>query len=203
MTQGPQVEHIVRFGIFEADLRTGELRKNGVKVKLQEQPFRILDELLARRGELVTREELRERIWGGDTFVDFEHSLNTAVAKLRTALHDSVNSPRFVETLPGRGYRFIAPMSGRDQAPGPTAARNRRFMLVLVFLVAATSILVWNISNPSKTWLRNPPTATNEKPLAALPLTAFPGFEGSPTFSPDGSQVAFTWNGEGLDNYDT
>jgi eukaryotic-like serine/threonine-protein kinase len=100
----------IRFGEFEADLLAGELRKNGLRIKLQEQPFRVLCLLLERAGEVVTREELRQKLWSTDTFVDFEHSLNTSVKKLRQALGDSADSPRFVETLARRGYRFIAPL---------------------------------------------------------------------------------------------
>jgi TolB-like protein/DNA-binding winged helix-turn-helix (wHTH) protein/Tfp pilus assembly protein PilF len=101
---------LVRFGIFEVDLRTSELWKQGRKIKLQEQPCRILAIFLERRGEVVTREELRKRLWSDDTFVDFDHSLNTAVMRLREALGDSSDSPRFIETLPRHGYRFIAPI---------------------------------------------------------------------------------------------
>jgi cholera toxin transcriptional activator len=101
---------IVRFGIYEANLAAGELRKNGAKVRLQEQPFQVLAVLLERPGEVVTREELRTRLWNAETFVDFDHSLNTAINKLRDALDDSAGNPRFVETLAKRGYRFIAPV---------------------------------------------------------------------------------------------
>lgn len=99
-----------RFGVFEVDLGTGELRKSGVKLHLQEQPFQVLAMLLERPGELVTREELRQRLWAADTFVDFDHSLNTAINKLRETLGDAAASPRFIETLARRGYRFIAPV---------------------------------------------------------------------------------------------
>src|SRR5438094_5147288 len=102
----------VRFGIFEADVRSGELRKAGVKIKLQDQPFQVLAMLLERPGELVTREELRSRLWPGDTFVDFDHGLNAAVNKLREVLCDSAENPRYVETLPRRGYRFIGEIAG-------------------------------------------------------------------------------------------
>jgi cholera toxin transcriptional activator len=102
-------QQIIRFGLFEADLTTGELRKNGIRVRLQEQPFQVLGQLLSRPGEIVSREQLRERIWPADTFVDFDHSLNTAINKIRDALGDSASNPRFVETLARRGYRFIAP----------------------------------------------------------------------------------------------
>jgi len=100
----------VRFGIYEVDLRTSELRKQGRKIKLQEQPCRILGILLEQRGEVVTREDLRKRLWSDDTFVDFDHSLNTAIMRLREALSDSSDNPVFIETLPRHGYRFIAPV---------------------------------------------------------------------------------------------
>jgi DNA-binding winged helix-turn-helix (wHTH) protein len=103
-SSGPQ---IIRFSTFELDVRAGELRKQGVKIKLQEQPLRILEMLLAHPGQLVTREELRTRLWPSDTFVDFDHGLNKAINKLREALGDSAESPRFVETIPRRGYRMI------------------------------------------------------------------------------------------------
>src|SRR3954451_8897294 len=111
---------IVRFGVFELDLSTGELRKNGVKVRLQGQPIQVLTVLLERAGDIVTREELRQKLWASDTFVDFDHSLNTAINKVRDALGDSASSPRFVETLARRGYRFIAPV----QNPGQIEERN-------------------------------------------------------------------------------
>src|SRR5437762_8355955 len=98
---------VVRFDIFQVDLRAGELRKEGRVIKLQEQPFRVLSLLLSRPGELVTREELREKLWPADTFVDFDHGLNSAVARLRDALLDSADKPRFVETVAKRGYRFV------------------------------------------------------------------------------------------------
>ncbi len=108
---------IARFGVFELDLSTGELRKSGVKLRLQGQPIQVLTVLLERAGDIVTREELRQKLWPADTFVDFDHSLNTAINKVREALGDSASSPRFVETLARRGYRFIAPVQGPVQAP--------------------------------------------------------------------------------------
>src|SRR6267378_4201962 len=104
------------FGAFELDLRAGELRKQGVKIKLQEQPFQILAMLLANPGQVVTREELRNRLWPSDTFVDFDHSLNKAINKLRESLGDSAENPHFVETLPRRGYRFLASIDGAQEA---------------------------------------------------------------------------------------
>ena len=106
---------MVQFDVYALDLRAGELFKSGRKIKLQEQPFRILTILLEHPGELVTREALRQRLWSEDTFVDFEHSLNTAIKKLRRALCDEADKPRFVETLPRRGYRFIG--SVEDHPP--------------------------------------------------------------------------------------
>src|SRR6266850_4178399 len=105
---------IMRFGVFEVDVRSGELRKQGVRVKLQEQPFQVLSVLLKCPGEVVTREELRNQNWPPDTFVDFDNSLNTAINKLREALGDSADNPRFIETLPRRGYRLIATVTGAD-----------------------------------------------------------------------------------------
>lgn len=103
---------LVRFGVFEVDLQESELRKSGIRIKLQDQPFQILSMLLERRGETVTREELRARLWPADTFVDFDHSLNSSIKKLREALGDDSENPRFIETLHRRGYRFIAPVNG-------------------------------------------------------------------------------------------
>jgi DNA-binding winged helix-turn-helix (wHTH) protein len=106
---------ILRFGTFELDVRSGELRKNGVRVHLQEKPLQVLLALVERPGDLITRDEIRERLWS-ETFVDFDHSLGTAIAKLRSALGDSARSPRFIETVGGRGYRFIAPVADGDSA---------------------------------------------------------------------------------------
>src|SRR5437016_13440227 len=97
---------VVRFDIFQVDLRAGELRKEGRPIKLQDQPFRVLSLLLNRPGEVVTRDELRQNLWPADTFVDFDHGLNSAVARLREALCDSADKPRFIETVAKRGYRF-------------------------------------------------------------------------------------------------
>jgi DNA-binding winged helix-turn-helix (wHTH) protein len=107
----------VRFGVFEADLVAGELRKNGGRIRLQEQPFQLLALLLERPGGVVTREELRQKLWPADTFVDFDHSLNTAVNKLREALGDSASSPRYVETLTRRGYRFLGQVERTEANP--------------------------------------------------------------------------------------
>src|ERR1700751_1219381 len=111
-TDGAELYSTRRFGVFELDLRAGELRRNGIKVKLQEQPFQVLAELIKRPGQVVTREELRNRLWSADTYVDFDHDLNAAIRRLRDALGDSAENPAFVETVARRGYRFLAPVSG-------------------------------------------------------------------------------------------
>ena len=116
---------VIRFGIFEVDLRAGQLRRNGLKVRLQEQPFQVLAMLLEHPGEVVTREDLRARLWPADTFVDFDHGLNAAVKRLRDALGDSAENPRFVETLARRGYRFLAPVeSPSPETPAIVSVRN-------------------------------------------------------------------------------
>ncbi len=114
MREPASLANHIRFGVFEVDLRTGELRKQGLKLKLQIQPFRILEMLLDRPGELITREEIRERLWPADTFIDFEHSVNSSIKKLREVLCDDAEKPRYIETLPRRGYRFIAPVEAVD-----------------------------------------------------------------------------------------
>src|SRR5512141_2502900 len=102
-----QVGNKIRCGVFEADLRAGELRKCGIRIKLQSQPFKLLAILLTNAGEIVTREELQQQIWGSETVVNFDHSLGTAINKVREALSDSADNPHYVETLAKRGYRFI------------------------------------------------------------------------------------------------
>jgi DNA-binding winged helix-turn-helix (wHTH) protein/TolB-like protein len=127
----------MRFGEFTVDLAAGEVHRNGAKIKLQELPFRVLAELASRPGEVVTREELRARLWDASTFVDAEAGLNTAVAKLREALGDSADAPRFIETLPKRGYRFVAEVHGPSSpVPGP------QWSLALGFLVLGSLPIV-------------------------------------------------------------
>jgi TolB-like protein/DNA-binding winged helix-turn-helix (wHTH) protein len=109
-----QVRRLLRFGVFELDLRAGELRKHGLLVRLQEQPLQVLTMLLEQPGELVTREELQKKLWPANTFVDFDHGLNKAISKIRDALGDSAESPRFVETVSRRGYRFLAEVKAAD-----------------------------------------------------------------------------------------
>jgi Tol biopolymer transport system component/DNA-binding winged helix-turn-helix (wHTH) protein len=187
---------IVRFGVFELDLRAGELRKHGLKIKLQDQPFQILVMLLEQPGQVVTREQLHQKLWPDGTFVDFEHGLNAAIQRLRQALGDSAENPRFVETLARRGYRFVAPVdSGKrtEIAPVATAARKTRLLWVIAgtaVLLAAMGIGLW--------FLRPAPHAAPR----IVPLTSYPGQQITPAFSPNGKQVAFAWNGEKGENFD-
>src|SRR5215470_15395279 len=115
--QENRANDVVRFGVFEVDLRAGELRKKGHRVKLQEKPLQALALLLEHPGELVTREELRERLWPPGTFVEFDDNLNSTVKRLRESLGDSADAPRFIETIPRRGYRFISPVERLKTTP--------------------------------------------------------------------------------------
>ena len=140
-----RLPEILRFGIFEVDLRAGELRKQGKRIKLQDQPFQVLTVLLQRPADVVTREELRTQIWPQDTFVDFDNSLNTAINKVREALGESADNPRFIETLPRRGYRFIAPVvsgngiENRGLGPASYARWGIVIAVVTVFAIGAAS----------------------------------------------------------------
>ena len=188
----------VRFGAFELDIRTCELRKHGIRLKLQEQPFHVLQALLERPGELVTREEIERRVWSDHTFVDFDQSLNRAINKVREALGDSPENPRYIETMARRGYRFIAPVEG---APGPvaqpapqTSTAGRpwgKIAWVAAGVLTAAGAGFWLTRD------RAPRLAPR-----VVPLTASAGWEWQPAFSPDGKHVAFTWNGERGENFD-
>src|SRR5215472_6920245 len=128
---------ILRFGTFEVDLRAGEVRKQGVKIKVQEQPFQVLAALLKQPEDVVTREELRKQIWPEDTFVDFDNSLNIAINKLREALGDSADNSRFIETLPRRGYRFIAPVTCDNRKESAVTSAGWKIAVPLVVVAAA------------------------------------------------------------------
>src|SRR6185503_10377996 len=125
-----QSVRVIRFGVFEVDLRSGELRKNGLRIKLQDQPFQVLAMLLEKPGQVVTREQLHQKLWPDGTFVDFEHGLHAAIQRLRQALNDSADTPRFIETLPKRGYRFLAPVTALSEVFAdkfePSPARHHR-----------------------------------------------------------------------------
>lgn len=183
----------VRFGLYEANFETGELRKAGIRIKMQDQPMRVLVALLERPGELVTREELQRQLWPEVEYLDFEHGLNMAVKKLRAALNDSADTPRYVETLARKGYRFIAPVETpapqAEAAPvpeplpvaGPAPATGRHWKWTVIgisaaaILVAATGVIR---------------QAMKPKPVVT-PLISNSGSMHSLTFSPDGRQLAF------------
>ncbi len=128
-----------RFGVFELDPRTGELRKRGTAVKIQDKPLQILVLLLERPGDMVTRDELRQKLWQADTFVDFDHGVNTAINKLREALGDSAENPKYIQTVPRRGYRFIAPVQQSRRAPAADAtSATEKLMLAVLPLINLT-----------------------------------------------------------------
>lgn len=186
---------LIRFGAFEADLQTGELRKDGVKLKFSGQPFQVLAILLERPGDVVTREELQKRLWP-DTFVDVERNLNTAVNKIREVLGDSAESPRYVETLPRRGYRFIAPVEHLGGAAGvnenaiavPRPARIKT--AVVLFLASSTFVLLagagWLAYQKWRTHVPRPVQRSFTR------LTFDEGLQAGSTWSPDGRFIAYS-----------
>jgi Tol biopolymer transport system component/DNA-binding winged helix-turn-helix (wHTH) protein len=194
--------HRVAFDRFELDLRSGELRKDGRRIRLQAQPFQLLAMLIENAGEVVTRDEVCRGLWQTDTFVDFDHSVAAAVNKIREALGDSVENPRFVETLPKRGYRFIGkikpeppvvmpvakPQQTAELVPAPTAkawtGRKWYFGLVVVAVLVASAVAF--------VWLSHKPA--DSQPMTIVPFTSYPGMETAPSFSPDGSRIAFSWD---------
>jgi Tol biopolymer transport system component/DNA-binding winged helix-turn-helix (wHTH) protein len=199
---------VIQFGQFEADLQTQELRKQGRRLRLPRQSFQILKTLLERPGELITREELRTALWPVDTFVDFEHGLNASVNRLREAIGDSADRPRLVETLPRRGYRFIGAITpsnsvtaSEDEAHEQRApaivegnraegARPAWFRVGAWALAALACTLAVSVIYPKFRPRLEPLT------LSADPFTAYEGTETMPALSPDGSQIAFTWDGD-------
>ena len=220
MTTSPQLPSVVRFGAYEADLLSGELRKSGIRLKIQDRPFQILAILLEHPGLVVTREQLQKRLWPEDTFVDFEHGLNTAINKLRDALSDEADNPRFIETLPKRGYRFIAPVSASaaprahlhavapanastlspspvtaiipaDPSAGPTTAKLR----LSTNLAASAMLLLFLALLAAVFFFLRARSAGESAEIRIAPLNGLPR-EGDAAFSPDGNQVAFVWAGE-------
>src|ERR1700687_1419302 len=194
--------HRISFGRFEADLRSGELRKDAARCVWQAKPFHLLALLLEHPAEVVTREEICRRLWDAETFVDFDHSLGTAVNKIREALNDAADNPRYIETLPKRGYRFIGKISSElpevmavqdaqesvEFVPVPAAkawtARKWRLGLVVVAVVGAAIVAF--------AWLSRKPG--DSQPMTIVPFTSYPGLETAPSFSPDGSRIAFSWD---------
>ena len=193
MEEAVHSARLVRFGTFEVDLPAGELRKSGVKLRLTGQPFQVLTILLERPGEVVTREELQKRLWP-DTFVDVDHNLNTAINRIREVLGDSAESPRFVETLPRRGYRFVAPVEGTQTTEVPVGSavrqksrmpwvRRTSILVVLVLLAAAGFFIYWR--------LQSPPSLA-KRTLARI--TFDDGLQIGATWSPDGRFIAYSSN---------
>ncbi|MCL4850219.1 MAG: PD40 domain-containing protein [Bryobacteraceae bacterium] len=189
----------IRFGTFEVDIEAGELRRNGMKVRVQDQPFQVLTALLERPGDVVTRECLQQRLWAGDTFVEFDRSLNTAVNKLREALGDVAENPRYVETIPRKGYRFIAPVKiinplyAVDEPPGIAPERERSGMragvgghrfwpwIASMVLLVTCVALVWSI------WRREPRAGGGVQKFTIAPE----GGADSPVISPAGTHIAY------------
>jgi DNA-binding winged helix-turn-helix (wHTH) protein len=200
----------IRFGAFEADLHAGEVRKSGCRIKLQEQPFKVLQILLEHPGSLVTREELQTRIWPQESYGDFDHAVNVAVGKLRTALGDSADNPSFIETVPRRGYRFVAPLETPPvEAPlppapppvaTPTPAQGRLGRkLAWAALVIALGVLLIGLG----LWLGR----RNARPqlLDFQRLTVRHGTVYSARFAPDGRNVFYgaSWDGTPIEIYST
>src|SRR6185369_6736852 len=186
---------ITRFGTFEVNVQTGEMRHGGQKVKLQEQPFQVLVALLERRGEVVTREDLRNKLWPQDTFVDFDHSLNAAIKRLRDALGESADAPVFIETLARRGYRFIAPVNGScasgviEIIPAPKQSQSffRTHRIAIACLAAIlVAALVWTA------W-RLPSRRTDIIEHKLTSNSSESGVTGA-GFSPDGKYLAYSDN---------
>lgn len=184
----PAKPKLVSFGAYEFNPRSKELRKEGVRVRLEGQPLAILEILLDRPGELVTREELQKKLWPADTFVDFEHSLNAAVKRLRSGLNDSADQPRFIETLARRGYRFIAPVNGfvaeresekavpvpvESQPPAPVSSRVRRLWVFAAAAVCFVGIGLWGWRQSRNRPVT--PAVPAVRSLAVLPLENLSG----------------------------
>jgi DNA-binding winged helix-turn-helix (wHTH) protein/Tol biopolymer transport system component len=196
MLNGDHPGPLIRFGAFEADLRAGELRKHGLKLKLQEQPFRVLAVLLEQPGQVVTREDLQKKLWAGNTFVDFDSGLNKAMNRLREVLADSAENPRFIQTLPKRGYRFIAPVETVAGAslppPTPVADHVRvqpRFRDPFVWSVALALLIVCVVAGVAYFQRAAPSPPPVRSSLLPPPNTSF--LPSSFELSPDGTRLAF------------
>jgi DNA-binding winged helix-turn-helix (wHTH) protein len=179
-----------RFGAFQLDPNAHELRRSGVRIRVQEQLFVVLLKLLERPGELVTREELRLAIWPSDTFVDFDTGLNTVIMRLREALRDSAEVSRFIETAPKLGYRFIAPVERLEEPRAGTESspEHRRISTGARWIAAAAILLL--VSVGAYLFFKGSGSLSGAS-VEVVPLTGMPGSEHDPAFSPDGNQIAF------------
>ncbi len=175
------------FGPFTLELETGELRRDGRPVKLHPQPAAVLRLLARRPGVVVSREEIKRELWPGDTHVDFNLGINSCIKQIRTALEDDADQPRYVETIPRQGYRFVAPI----EVPHETVERKKTFFRPRVW--AVLTLLALGIG--AAALLTFSPAPEQPTRFDAIPLTSFPGDEIDPALSPDGHQVAFAWNG--------
>lgn len=198
LPQLAETPHRFRFGLYELDVRAGELHKNGLKIKLQAQPLQILKVLVEQPGEVITREELRNQLWPADTFVDFDHGLHSAVQRLRDVLNDSGENPRFIETLHGYGYRFIGPVDRADSGTRSASDPKGHFeklrakwtwiglaAILLVFLCLG----IW--------WISRTTADANPAAIQMIPLAGAPqGYQFEASFSPDGNQLAFNQTGK-------
>lgn len=202
----------LRFGPYELDVRAGELHRGGGKVNLADQPLALLTTLLERPGEIVTRDELRQRLWPGGTFVDFEHGLNAAVKRLRDVLGDSADAPRFIETVPRRGYRFVAPVeemgvaaappSPAAREPGPSTSAVTFTRRGLGRRLAGLGVTALLVAGAIAAWLLRSGPSASPPAMRVVRISAMNGSELGASFSPDGRQVAFLWDGEQRDNWD-
>lgn len=195
-----------QFGAFQLDVLNGELRKHGIKIKLQEQPLQILVLLLEHSGEVVTREQIQHKLWPPDTYVDYDNAINSAMRKLREALGDDSEHPQFIETMARRGYRFIghietphrieeAPPAQTEPPAATVAPRRSRKGLIAGLSGAALLLAV------ASWWLLRPHLGANAGPLVPVPLTSASGWENDASISPDGNQVAYWWDqGKGSGN---
>lgn len=194
MSTLPAPPKVLRFGIFEADSRNGELRKHGLRVKLHEQPFQVLLALLDHPDKVVTREELRQRLWPADTFVDFDNGLNGAINRLREALGDSAESPRFIETIPRRGYRFIGPVhepsEGTAGTVTPGGTRRQGLWIAAVAVAGVLAVLGLNFRGLRERLLGNPRPGPIQS-IAVLPLENLSG-DASQEYFVDGVTDALT-----------
>jgi Tol biopolymer transport system component/DNA-binding winged helix-turn-helix (wHTH) protein len=181
------IHRIVRFGVFEVDLEQRELRRSGLRVKLQDQPFQVLAILLERPGEIVTREELRKKLWPADTFVDFDHGLNAAIRRLRDGLGDTAETPRFVETVARRGYRFVGAVESPERvAERARSLRGAPWRWIAGSLIAAVVACALYYARRSHTSIPRP---------NVIPAVTDAGQKYTPSLSPDGQHLAFAWNG--------
>ncbi len=193
----------IRFGTFEVDPATGELRRSGVRIRLQEQPFKVLLILVERPGELITRTELKQRLWSDSEFGDFDQGINVAIKKIRNALGDESANPRFIETLSRRGYRFIAPVATDDpgtttsasvpepsplKTPSPSTRNWKAIAIILAVALVASLSLIWR--RPHEYALG---VFGHRSDFHVAPMTSSMGYEFAPQFSPDGKQIAYAW----------